>query len=51
MLEQSHMRLMLVLVSRRSDILTWAVDVLGFDARDANSKLQAWGYRAGERMG
>lgn len=46
---QSHTRLMLERVSRGSDILTWEVDVLGFDAHDANSKLQAWGYRAGER--
>lgn len=45
------MWLMLVLVSRGSHILTWEVDVLGFEACDANSKLQAWGYRAGERMG
>lgn len=32
---------MLVLVSRGSDILTWEVDVLGFDICDANSQLQA----------
>lgn len=48
MVEQSHM---LVLVSWGSDILTWEVDVLGFDECDANSKLQAWGCRAEERMG
>lgn len=42
---------MLVLVSRGSDIFTWEVDVMGFDTCDADSQLQARGYRAGERMG